>query len=155
MCGSSLLTLPYNRRGEQESDGGAKGGTDGAATAESPGSEPAEGADAAAHSEKKEEGVMCAVCHDELAVGQYELKFKGCGHSFHPSCLNQWLDRSAPRPHAPFHTSYSPVSAPVSCTGARPKPGVLLGHSSTKIEPRQSRLGFVPRTGALNPTTRG
>ena len=45
---------------------------------------------------------MCAVCHDELAVGQYELKFKGCGHSFHPSCLNQWLDRSLLLPPPPW-----------------------------------------------------
>jgi E3 ubiquitin-protein ligase SIS3 len=36
---------------------------------------------------------MCAVCHDDLAVGQYELRFRECGHSFHPGCLNQWLDR--------------------------------------------------------------
>mmetsp|Transcript_31370 Transcript_31370/g.74547 ORF Transcript_31370/g.74547 Transcript_31370/m.74547 type:complete len:163 (+) Transcript_31370:149-637(+) len=80
------------KREAPEGDSGAKGG-DGdsvAATAGAPGSEPSEGGESA-HGEKKEE--MCAVCHDDLAVGQYELKFKACGHSFHPSCLNQWLDR--------------------------------------------------------------
>merc|ERR1711865_244760 len=94
----------------------------------------------------------CSICLEVFVDGE-ELAAPGCGHLFHPQCLQEWVkqDTQMRCPVCRYNILDGLDSDGTSGAGGEGSGEVLDGNSSTTRQPQEGRFFFQALLSALQP----